>query len=82
MGLWAVVCAVGTVVSDSAILGAFQLIAWVFLPIVIFFDSKYAQANCRWNPGTRWAITAAIPIVSLVVGGAYLYRRHNRCSAQ
>lgn len=53
------------------------LVAWVLLPVAIYFDAKYVRANSNWNPNTvLWIIGSIVWLVNIVVGGVYLYRRH------
>lgn len=58
--------------------GGFAFFAgWFFLPIAIFYDSKYVRANSQWDPDTAiWVVLALIWFVNVVVGVVYLYRRH------
>ena len=66
--------ATGPLATASAII---VLLAWVFLPISAYFDIQYIRANAKWNPHTvLWVILLLIPIVNLVSGVIYLYRRH------
>lgn len=53
------------------------IIAWIGLPIGIYFDMQYVRANSRWNPNTiGWLILSIIWFVNIIAGLVYLYRRH------
>lgn len=52
-------------------------VAWIGVPLSAYFDMQYIRANSRWNPSTIvWMIALAVWFVNIIVGAAYLYRRH------
>lgn len=61
----------------DTIMGFLVLLGWPLIPIAIYYDSKYVQANSDWNPNTAiWCLASAIWFVNILVGLLYLYRRH------
>lgn len=57
--------------------GFITLIAWIGLPVSAYFDMQYIRANSKWNPNTiLWLIGLAVPLLNIILGGAFLYRRH------
>jgi len=51
-------------------------LAWIGLPIAILFDAVRIRGYTDWNPNVRVLVFgAAIPLVNVVVGAAYLYKR-------
>lgn len=67
-----------SVPGSPAIAGFFFLVAWVLMPISIYFDRQWVQATTNWQPNeTLWLILSAIPLVNIVAGGAYVFRRYN-----
>jgi uncharacterized membrane protein len=64
--------------EGSSIGGFFFLIAWVLMPISIYFDRQWVQATTNWQPGKiLWLILSAIPLVNIVAGSVYVIRRYN-----
>lgn len=58
-------------------MGLLALIAWIMLPLAAYFDIQYVRANSEWDPITfLWVIAMAIWLLNIVIGGIYLYRRH------
>lgn len=79
VGLWVLAFVLSNALGESLGLlgGFFGLIAWVGLPLAAYFDMKYIRANSKWNPNTiLWVIGFVIPMLNIVGGGVYLYRRH------
>jgi len=79
--LWIVALALSSMAANESVLsttaGFLGLIAWVGMPIGIYFDGKYIRANSKWNPNTAiWLILSLIPLINIVVGAVFLYRRH------
>lgn len=75
MGLWIIGFAVSQPVE--ALAGFVMLVAWITLPISAYFDMKYIRANSGWNPNTViWVVGFAIPLLNIILGVSYLYRRH------
>jgi len=73
--LWVIGFALSGSWEDAA--GLILIIAWIGLPIGIYFDMQYVRANSRWNPNTiGWLVVSIIWIVNIVAGLIYLYRRH------
>ena len=71
---------VGLLVSDvaSSVSGFMYLIAWPLLPISVYYDHKWVEANTDWNPETAgWIPGALFPIVNIPVMVAYLFFRWN-----
>jgi hypothetical protein len=65
-------------VSGTAMDGITGLVAlaWIGLPIAILFDAVRIRGYTDWNPNVRVLVFgAAIPLVNVVVGAAYLYKR-------
>lgn len=78
-GLWVVVFLVAGAAPDAlgALGGLLTLVAWFGLPLAAYFDVQYVRANSEWRPSTAlWVILLAVWLVNVVVGAAYLYRRH------
>jgi hypothetical protein len=58
--------------------GFFFLVGWVIMPVSIYFDRQWVAATTEWNPDeTTWLVLAAIPLVNIVAGAVYLFRRYN-----
>lgn len=79
--LWTIVLLTVSSVPTESTLGtlfAFLiLIAWVIMPVAVYFDAQYVRANSRWNPSSAiYIILTLVWIVNLIVGAVYLYRRH------
>lgn len=77
--LWAVTIALSGNAGGAleTLLGLGLLVAWILMPVAIYFDTKYVRANSSWNPSTAlWILGSLVWLVNLVVGGVYLYRRH------
>jgi hypothetical protein len=78
---WVFLILVATSVPDGSpfepILGLIAVIAWIIMPMAIYFDAKYVRANSRWNPSTvLYIIGAIIWLLNIIVGAVYIYRRH------
>lgn len=74
-GLWVV----GLLLSGQfdSVAGFVLLAAWVGLPLSAYFDMQYVRANSQWNPsGLLWVVGLAMPLLNVVLGGVYLYWRH------
>jgi ribosomal protein L37E len=57
--------------------GLLALLAWVGLPVAIYFDIQYIRANGDWNPNIAvWVVLSALWIVNIIAGAVFLYRRH------
>jgi hypothetical protein len=64
--------------EGSATAGFFFLVGWILMPVSIYFDRQWVAATTEWNPDeTTWLVLAAIPLVNIVAGGVYLFRRYN-----
>jgi uncharacterized membrane protein len=61
----------------EALLGLVAILAWIGLPVSLYYDIQYVKANNdRWNPETVfWVIGGFIWLVNLVVVLVYLIRR-------
>jgi uncharacterized membrane protein len=56
--------------------GLFYLINWALMPVSMYFDRDWLRANTHWNPHLFvWAGTALVPVLNIVVGAVYLFRR-------
>ncbi|GAB3680056.1 hypothetical protein GCM10028857_02250 [Salinarchaeum chitinilyticum] len=67
----------GTGVGLGAAGGFAVIVAWIGLPLAIYFDAQYVRANSEWNPEEAiWIILALVWVVNVLVGIVYLYRRH------
>jgi hypothetical protein len=80
LGLWVLVLLLpSNTVSASldALLGLLTLTAWIGLPLSAYFDSKYVSSRTDWQPNAPlWVIGLLVPVVNVVIGAVYLYRRH------
>lgn len=75
VGLWMVGFLLNS--TSETLAGFIYLAAWIGLPLSAFFDMQYIRANSHWNPSTGvWIVGLAIPILNVMLGGVYLYRRH------
>jgi hypothetical protein len=78
-GLWVLVLLIAGAAPEAlgALGGFLTLVAWFGLPLAAYFDMQYVRANSEWRPSTAlWVILLAVWLVNIVVGAAYLYRRH------
>lgn len=75
LALWTVGIAIP---EGSGIAGFIMLIAWVLMPLSIYYDREWVRATTEWNPDMNpWIVIAAIPGVNLIGGAVYLFRRYN-----
>ena len=78
--LWIVGLAMFSMEPSSTIediAGVSILVAWIIMPIAIYFDMQYVRANSKWNPNTvLWIIGMIFWFINIVAGVVYLYRRH------
>lgn len=80
-GLWFLAILLSVASNGGAlenIMGLTGLLAWVLLPLSLYFDTEYVRANAHWNP-SRWVYVgtaALVPGFCVVTGAVYLYRRH------
>lgn len=64
--------------EGSAVAGIFFLTAWVLMPVSIYYDREWLRATTKWDPKlTTWVILTIIPLVNIVAGVVYLFRRYN-----
>lgn len=64
--------------EGSGLAGAFFLLAWVLMPLSIYYDRQWVRATTQWNPKSKiWITLSVIPLVNIVAGGVYLFRRFN-----
>jgi predicted RNA-binding Zn-ribbon protein involved in translation (DUF1610 family) len=78
-GLWVLVFLLPSDISPTvdALFGLLTVTAWIGLPLSAYFDSKYVSANSDWQPNAAlWVIGLLVPLVNVVLGAVYLYRRH------
>ncbi|WP_336136215.1 zinc ribbon domain-containing protein [Natronomonas amylolytica] len=79
LGLWVLVLLLPSDISPAvdALFGLLTVTAWIGLPLSAYFDSKYVGANSDWLPNAAlWVIGLLVPLVNVVFGAVYLYRRH------
>ena len=63
----------------DSVFGFLMMIAWVILPISLYYDIQYVRANSNWNPVTGlWLIGSVLLVVNFVVGFIYLLRRRGQ----
>lgn len=54
------------------------LAGWLLIPMSIYFDREWVRSATRWDPELpAWLLLTAVPLLNLVVGSAYLFRRYN-----
>lgn len=77
-GLWVLVVVASVFdASLGSVGGMLILIAWIGLPLSMYYDIQYVRANSEWAPETvLWVILSAVWIVNIAAGAVYLYRRH------
>lgn len=64
-------------IQPSALSGFFFLIAWVLMPLSIYYDRQWVQATTNWNPKeSLWIILSIIPPVCIVSGIVYTFKRY------
>jgi hypothetical protein len=52
--------------------------SWVGMGIAMYYDIRYVRANSDWVPSTVvWVVAAVTPLLNLVAGAVYLFRRRN-----
>jgi RNA polymerase subunit RPABC4/transcription elongation factor Spt4 len=79
--LWIFVVLFSSSVSEGSplntLLGLVIFLAWIGLPLSIYYDIQYVRANNdKWNPETVfWVIGGFIWLVNFVVVLVYLIRR-------
>lgn len=76
--LWVLLFVVSATVGGLGAFGDFlALVAWIGLPVAAYYDMQYVRANSDWDPNTViWVVLLLVPLVNVVTGGVYLYRRH------
>lgn len=61
----------------ETLLGLAVFVAWAAMPVGMYYDRSYLQANTGWNPNALvWVGLSLVPLVNLPLGVVYLYRRH------
>lgn len=80
VGLWVLVLLLpsdGISGSLDALVGLLTITAWIGLPLSAYFDGKYVSSHSDWQPNAAlWVIGLLVPLVNIVLGAVYLYRRH------
>lgn len=79
--LWAFLLVLVSVAPNAggALAGFLVLLAWVGLPVAAYYDMQYVRATSDWRPSqVLWVLLLAVWILNVVVGGAYLYQRHDK----
>lgn len=62
----------------ETVAGLVMIIAWVLMPLSIYYDRQWLQATTQWRPNKKlWMLVSAIPLVNIPGGIVYLYRRSN-----
>jgi uncharacterized membrane protein len=62
----------------GTIAGLLPIIAWVLMPLSIYYDRQWVQATTRWKPDKElWMLASVIPLVNIPAGIVYLRRRSN-----
>ena len=63
--------------EGTTVAGFFFLIAWVLMPMSIYFDRQWLRATTSWEPNeTAWVVLSVVPLINIVAGCVYLFRRH------
>ena len=58
--------------------GAFLIVAWVLMPVSVYYDLQYIRATTNWDPETAlWVGVTAFPVLNVFPGAFYLFRRVN-----
>jgi hypothetical protein len=58
--------------------GFFLLVAWVLMPVSVYYDLQYIRATTNWDPETAlWVGMTAFPVLNIFPGAFYLFRRVN-----
>lgn len=64
--------------SSGPLVGFIFMIAWVLMPLSIYYDRQWVQATTQWRPNKElWILSSAIPLINIPAGIVYLYRRNN-----
>lgn len=73
---WIIALAITDIAGTiGAILG---LIAWVLMPVSVYYDRNFLRATTNWNPNLiGWIVLFIIPLINIVAGAVYLFRRYN-----
>lgn len=75
-GLWIIAFSLAGVVETVS--GLFGLLAWIIMPVSVYFDSQWVRATTQWNPSLPiWIILSIIPLINVIAGIVYLIRRNN-----
>lgn len=63
--------------TASPLIGFVILLAWISLPLALYFDIQYVKGNNdKWNPDTTlWVLGGFIWLVNLIVVLIYIIRR-------
>lgn len=73
--LWITSLTFSGVVSSLSLL---SLIGWMLMPTSIYFDTEYLKSTTIWKPNISiWIVLSVIPLVNIVAGGVYMFRRYN-----
>lgn len=83
VGAWALLIVLDVLLPPGTVSGpafealtALLALSWVAMPIAVLMDAVRARGFTDWDPNSRaYLIGTAIPIVNLVVGAVYLYKR-------
>lgn len=74
--LWILVFGLTSANFENSFVGLLMIVAWIGLPLSIYYDSHYVYAKEDWTPTTGlWCLMAAVPLLNIPVGALYLLRR-------
>lgn len=78
IALWALLVGLLGAGADLGTVGGLaMLVAWIGLPVAVYFDIQYVRANTNWSPNSAfWVLVLTIWLVNIIVGAIYLHRRH------
>jgi len=72
---WIIALALSDLAEAVSILG---LIAWILMPVSIYYDRDFLRATTDWSPNViGWIVLSLIPLFNIVGGVVYLFRRYN-----
>jgi uncharacterized membrane protein/predicted RNA-binding Zn-ribbon protein involved in translation (DUF1610 family) len=73
--LWIISFALSDIVSSFSLLA---LVGWILMPTSIYFDAEYLKSTTTWKPNVPvWVVLSIIPLINIVAGGVYMFRRYN-----
>lgn len=76
LSAWILAISLLSVNIDSGFVGLLIMMAWVGLPVSMFFDIHYVEENSEWDPNKLfWVGTSAIWFLNIMTASIYLLRR-------